>query len=125
MGRGFSEVPKLISIVEQGGYPDFTPLYQEAGYQVEQLTSIRKATGWLKKNIADVIVTEFNYDPYFRDRLSNVETIASIAERHPETRLIVLVEKEEADMLKRLEAQYQFAGTLVFPIDEAALKALL
>ncbi|RTZ61674.1 MAG: hypothetical protein DSZ33_00575 [Gammaproteobacteria bacterium] len=116
---------KLLSIVEQGGYPDFTELYREAGYEVEQTTSIREATRWLKKNVADLIVTEFNYDPYFRDRLSNVETIASIAERHPETRLVVLVEKEEADMLKRLEDQYEFAGTLIFPIDEAALKALL
>ncbi|RTZ60268.1 MAG: hypothetical protein DSZ32_03960 [Gammaproteobacteria bacterium] len=113
---------KLLSIVEQGGYPDFTELYREAGYEVEQTTSIREATRWLKKNVADLIVTD---DPYFRDRLSNVETIASIAERHPETRLVVLVEKEEADMLKRLEDQYEFAGTLIFPIDEAALKALL
>ena len=116
---------KLLSIVEQGGYPDFTNLYREAGYEVKQVTSVRKATGWLKKNIADLIVTEFNYDPYFRDRLSNVETIASIAERHPETRLIVFYDKDAESQFKRLEEQYQFHGELVFPIDEGALKALL
>ena len=116
---------KLLSIVEQGGYPDFTAMYREAGYDVQQTASIREATRWLKKNVADIIVTEFNYDPYFRDRLSNVETIASIAERHPETRLVVLYDKDAEAQFKRLEEQYRFHGELVFPIDEAALKALL
>ena len=33
----------LLSIVELGGYPNFTPLYQELGYEVAIETRMRKA----------------------------------------------------------------------------------
>ena len=51
----------LLSIIELGGYPNFTPLYQQAGYTVESVTSVRKALGLLKKINPDVIVAEFNF----------------------------------------------------------------
>jgi hypothetical protein len=33
----------LLSIVELGGYPDFAPLYQRAGYRVVVERNMRKA----------------------------------------------------------------------------------
>ena len=39
----------LLAVVEQGGYPDFTRIYEDAGYQVEMLKTTRKAIGFLKK----------------------------------------------------------------------------
>lgn len=116
---------KLLSIIEQGGYPDFTPMYREAGYEVTQVTSTRKATSWLKKNTPELIVMEFNYDPHFRDRLSNVETIISIVERNPGMRLIVFYDKEAEFQFRRLEDQYELYAALEFPINQKKLKALL
>ena len=49
----------LLSIIELGGYPDFKPLYRQAGYEVESVASVRKALGLLKKLSPDVIVAEF------------------------------------------------------------------
>jgi hypothetical protein len=40
---------RLLSIIELGGYPNFTPLYEELGYEVEIATRMRKALGILKK----------------------------------------------------------------------------
>lgn len=39
----------LLAIIEQGGYPNFTPLYEQAGYQVVVERSMRKALAFLKK----------------------------------------------------------------------------
>ena len=51
----------LLSIVELGGYPDFTSLYRELGYEVAVETRMRKALGFLKKRKPDIIVAEFNF----------------------------------------------------------------
>ncbi len=51
----------LLSLIELGGYPNFTPLYQQAGYEVLPANSVRKALGLLKKQVPDVIVAEFNF----------------------------------------------------------------
>lgn len=42
-------IPMLLSIVEMGGYPDFTSLYRRAGYRPEKVHSMRNAQAWLKK----------------------------------------------------------------------------
>ena len=40
----------LLAIIEQGGYPDFSSIYEEAGYEVEIVKTTRKAISFLKKN---------------------------------------------------------------------------
>ena len=52
---------RLLSIIELGGYPNFTPLYEDLGFEVEIATRMRKALGILKNYQPDVIVTEFNF----------------------------------------------------------------
>ena len=37
--------PILLSIVEIGGYPNFRPLYEQAGFEVLLETRMRKAMG--------------------------------------------------------------------------------
>jgi len=51
----------LLAVIEQGGYPDFTALYESVGYQVEMVKSPRKAISYLKKNAVDCLVAEFNF----------------------------------------------------------------
>ena len=65
----------LLTIIELGGYPDFSELYRELGFVVHYVNSQRKARVWLKKNTPDVIVAEFNFQSDFRDRISNLETL--------------------------------------------------
>ncbi len=74
--------PLLLAIVEMGGYPDFTPLYQRLGYRVEKVHAVRKAQAWLKKNQPAVVVTEFYFDPEFRDRMSNLESLMASLQRY-------------------------------------------
>lgn len=115
----------LLSIIELGGYPNFTPLYQQAGYTVESVASVRKALGLLKKTSPDVIVAEFNFQSDFRDRTSSLESLLAAVQRSPKTKVIVFYEKDHAHQLTRLTNQYPIHETLAFPIDPAKLEKSL
>lgn len=115
----------LLSIIELGGYPNFTPLYQQAGYTVESATSVRKALGLMKKLSPDVIVAEFNFQSDFRDRTSSLESLLAVVQRSPRTKVIVFYEKDHAHQLTRLTNQYPIHETLPFPIDPAKLEQCL
>ena len=115
----------LLSIVELGGYPNFTPLYQQAGYSVESATSVRKALGLLKKINPDVIVAEFNYQSDFRDRTSSLESLLAAVQRSAQTRVIVFYEKEHEHQLVKLTSRFPIHESLPFPIDTARLEASL
>lgn len=115
----------LLSIVELGGYPDFKPLYRQAGYEVESVASVRKALGLLKKLVPDVIVAEFNFQSDFRDRTSSLESLLAVVQRSPKTKVIVLYEKDHAHQLTRLTANFPIHEALAFPIDPACLEKSL
>lgn len=114
----------LLSIVELGGYPDFTPLYQRLGYQVAQERSMRKVLQFLKKNTPAVIVAEFNFQSDFRDRTSSLESLMAVVQRMPDTRVIVFYDKEQSHQLARLTERFPLT-TLAFPIHETVLENAL
>jgi DNA-binding NtrC family response regulator len=115
----------LLSIIELGGYPDFKPLYRQAGYEIESVTSVRKALGLLKKINPDVIVAEFNFQSDFRDRTSSLESLLAVVQRSPKTKVIVFYENEHAHQLARLQAQFPIHAALAYPIDTQLLEASL
>ena len=115
--------PLLMSVAEIGGYPNFTPLYQQAGYEVLVENRMRKAMSTIRKRTPQVIVAEFNFQSDFRDRTSSLESMMSVVERLPDTRVIVFYEKEYAHQFARLLAIHEFHQTFTFPIPEHELAA--
>lgn len=76
----------LLSIIEIGGYPDFESLYQQTGYEVTKINTMRKALSFLKKNHPDIIVAEFIFCPKYSFVISNVDSLfAMIAGQYPDT----------------------------------------
>ena len=116
---------QLLSIIELGGYPNFTPLYEELGYEVEVVTRMRKALGVLKKRQPDVIVAEFNFQSDFRDRTSSLESLLAVVQRFPATRVIVFYDKEFTPQFDKLRARLPVHHALAFPVDASALRACL
>ena len=112
------ERPILLSIVELGGYPDFSNLYRARGFDVRRADSMRKAIKLLKKNQPSLIVAEFNFQSDFRDRTSSLESLMATVERMPNTRVVVFYEKEQRDKLERLLAKAKVYATLPFPVEE-------
>lgn len=115
----------LLSIVELGGYPNFSALYQTKGFFVERADSMRKAVKLLKTLQPRVIVAEFNFQTDFRDRSSNLETLMATVSRHPDTRVIVFYEADQHAPLQRLQANFKIFDTLSFPINEQLLSSSL
>lgn len=116
---------RLLSIMELGGYPDFAPLYERAGYQVSTIVSMRKALSALKQSVPDVVVAEFNFQSDFRDRTSSLESLLAVVQRHPRTCVIVFYDKEQAHQLARLQAQHPIYAALSYPIAETELEECL
>jgi hypothetical protein len=117
--------PVLLSVVEIGGYPNFTPLYQRAGFDVVVETRMRKAMSTIKRVRPRVIVAEFNFQSDFRDRTSSLESMMSVVERLPDTRVVVFYEKEYGHQFQRLLAVHSFYRTFTFPVPEEELYACL
>ena len=112
----------LLSIVEQGGYPDFTPLYETQGYAVTTVTTVRKANAFLKKNSVDALVAEFNFQTDFRDRTSSLESILASVQHQQDIKVIILIDKDNTERFKRVSSRFPIHRTLTFPIDEELLK---
>lgn len=112
---------RLLSIVEQGGYPLYDSVYQQAGYQVTMVQTMRKAVASIKKQVPDVIVAEFNYQSDFRDRTSSLETLLASIQKYPDTRVVVFYDRENTDKLNKLLSSATVHSTLPYPVDEQAL----
>ena len=115
----------LLAIIEIGAYPNFAPLYQKHGYAVTIERSVRKAISSLKKLKPAVIVAEFNYQSDFRDRTSSLESVFSVVQTLPGTKVIVFYDKEQAHQFERLRARFPIHAALPYPIDAAQLDAAL
>jgi hypothetical protein len=115
----------LLSIVELGGYPNFTPLYEEFGYEVVVEHSMRKAIGFLKKTKPAVIVAEFNYQSDFRDRTSSLESLLAVVQRLPDTRVIIFYDREYLPQFDKLRARLPVHAAVAFPVEAHELKSCL
>jgi hypothetical protein len=115
----------LLAIIEIGAYPNFAPLYQKLGYEVVVERSMRKAMAALKKLKPAVIVAEFNYQSDFRDRTSSLETLFSVVQTLPGTRVIVFYDAEQTHQFERLRTRFPIHTALTYPIDATKLEAAL
>ncbi len=119
------EKPLLLAVSEIGGYPNFTELYESLGFEVITETSMRKVLKFLKKKVPEVIVAEFNYQSDFRDRTSSLESMMSVVQRHSGIKVIIFYDKEHEDQLAKLQARFDIAETLSFPIAEERLSSAI
>lgn len=116
---------RLLAITELGGYPDFTPLYEQSGYTVESVNGMRKAVRSLKQNGPEVIVAEFNFQSDFRDRTSSIETLMAVVQQMADIKVIIFYEKEYEHQFEKLRARFSFHAELSYPIDPTLLKIAL
>ena len=115
----------LLSIIELGGYPNFTPLYEALGYVVVIETRMRKAISFLKQRKPDVIVAEFNFQSDFRDRTSSLESLLAVVQRLPATRVIVFYDREFSPQFDKLRTRLPVHAAIAFPVDAGELRETL
>ena len=115
----------LLAIIEIGAYPNFTPIYQQAGFDVVIERSMRKALSQVRKLKPAVIVAEFNFQSDFRDRTSSLESLLAVVQTLADTKVIVFYDAEQAHQFERLRTRFPIHAVLAYPIDPARLEAAL
>ena len=115
----------LLSIIELGGYPDFSALYRDQGYEVISTDSVRKAVKLIRKHRPAVIVAEFNFQSDFRDRTCSLETVFSSLQGVVDARVIVFYEKEYRHQYQKVLDQFSVFDSLEFPVDANKLENAL
>lgn len=115
----------LLAIIEIGAYPNFAPLYQRLGYVITIERSMRKALSTVKRLKPAVIVSEFNYQSDFRDRTSSLESLFSVVQTLPGTRVIVFYDPEQSAQFEKLRSRFPVHAALGFPVDAAQLESAL
>jgi hypothetical protein len=120
-----SLAPRLLAIIELGGYPNFTGLYRRLGFEVETVSSQRKAQAALKRQLPELIVAEYNFQSDFRDRTSNLETLMARLQRHPQVRVIAIYHPDHRHKLDSLLERFPLFATLALPVTEADMEAVL
>lgn len=123
--RSTGNSPRLLHILELGGYPDFNPLYRSLGFDPERQDSMRKAIKSIKKRVPDVIVAEFNFQSDFRDRTSQLESLMASIARSPQVKVIVFYDREQEHQFERIRTRFDFHGALTYPIDDQQLTRVL
>ena len=125
MSSGRNQPPVIMSIIELGGYPDFSALYRRLGYEVVVMPSMRKAIRHLKTNPVDIIVAEFNYQSDFRDRTSQLESLMASLASSPDVQVVVFYDLEQADKFQRFIYRERIQATLTYPVTETKLEQTL
>ena len=115
----------LLCIIEIGAYPNFAPLYQQAGDEVVIERSMRKALPQVRKLKPAVIVAEFNFQSDFRDRTSSLESLLAVVQTLAKTKVIVFYDVDQAHQYERLRSRFPIQAALSYPIDPAKLAAAL
>ncbi len=112
----------LFSLIESPTHPNFSALYQRLGFEHVPLTSSRKAMAQLKKQVPDVVVGEFFYgygNNYAGANVSNLDVfLRSLQKYSRDAKMIVLVDKGEAQYVEKLQALFPIHAVLIQPVSE-------
>ena len=124
----------LFSIIESPGHPDFTALYHSLGIKENKINSMRKALAEikrasLKKQPPDFIVAEFFYgygNNYAGVNISNLDVLLySLQKYSAQTKVIVLVDKNEFEHANKLNKIIKLHDIFKFPVNSKQLQESL
>jgi DNA-binding NarL/FixJ family response regulator len=113
--------PLLLSVIELLGYPNLRVIYERLGYRVLTEFSVRKAISLMRKEKPAVIVADFYFQPDFRDRISNLESLLATAQSHKDVKVLVLYESAHEHVLDRVRARFRIDAALTLPGVDAFL----
>ncbi len=119
----------LFSIIESVTHPNFAELYNTLGVEESKITSMRKAIAALKKQQPDFIVAEFFYgygNNYAGVNISNLDVLLySLQKYSSNTKVIVLVDKNECKYVDKLNEIIKLHDVLKFPVNKKQLQQAL
>ena len=111
--------PLLLLILESPTHPNFVKNYEQQGFKVAIVNSMRKAMVALKKTPPAYIVCEFFYgygNNYAGINLSNLDVMLHALRRYsPSTKVITFYQKEEYQYLLKLKQLFDIYASFAYP----------
>ncbi len=119
------EQPQLLAVVEFLAHNRLRTLYEAAGYAVQNEFAVRKAITWLRKNSPAVVAADFYYQPDFRDRVSNLESLLASEQSMPGVKVVVFYDPLHQAALDKVAQRFRIDAALPTPVQDGALSELL
>jgi hypothetical protein len=117
--------PELLAVVEFLAHNRLRTLYEAAGYRVQSEFAVRKAIAWLRKNRPAVVAADFYYQPDFRDRVSNLESLLATVQPMVEVKVVVYYDPAHQAALDKVAQRFRIDAALPVPVNDASLTDLL
>ena len=119
----------LFSIIESPLHPNLVDLYHSLNIENVQFNSMRKAISHLKQQQPDFVVADFIYgygNNYAGVNVCNLDVfLHSLQKYAPETKVIVMVEKEEIKHVSKLVDLFNLHAVLQYPVSKQAMTEML
>jgi len=118
----------VFSIIESSMHPDFSALYASMNISETRFNSLRKTINNLKQQ-PDFIVAEFFYgygNNYAGVNISNLDVMLhSLPKYSLDSKVIVLVSKEERQFADKLAELFPLHAILQLPVSDSDMQATL
>ncbi len=115
----------LLAVVEFLAHTGLKPVYENLGFQVGSEFSVRKAIAAVRKQKPDVLVADFFFQPDFRDRVSNLESLLAAVQGSTATRTLVYYDAAHQHALDKVRQRFRVDAALTLPVKQADLEAIL
>lgn len=116
----------LLVLTEFLPHNSFISVYRELGFNVVQEWTPRKASAQLRKVRPDILVADFYYQPDFRDRVSNLESLLATAQQAvPNPKTLVFYDPAHWHALEKVQHRFHIDAALTLPVDLPALRECL
>ncbi|NTV96145.1 MAG: hypothetical protein HGA75_12135 [Thiobacillus sp.] len=119
------EKPQMLAVVEFLAHNRLKAVYEAVGYAVQSEFMVRKAITWLRKNKPRVVAADFYYQPDFRDRVSNLESLLATLQGMPEVKVVVYYDPIHQDALDKVGQRFRIDAALPVPVSDDRLRELL
>jgi ABC-type cobalt transport system substrate-binding protein len=115
----------LLAVVEFLAHSGLKPLYERAGYAVTSEFSVRKAIAAVRKAKPDVVCADFFFQPDFRDRVSNLESLLAALQGGAGTKIMVYYDPAHQHALDKVMQRFQIDAALTIPLKQDQVEARL
>ncbi|MCU0840146.1 MAG: hypothetical protein MUC79_00310 [Thiobacillaceae bacterium] len=120
-----SERKTLLAVVEFLAHSGLRSLYARLGYEVSCEFTVRKAIARVRKSPPGVIAADFYFQPDFRDRVSNLESLLASVQSQNDVKVLVFYDPAHQAALDKVRQRFRIDAALPTPVKEADLEAVL
>ncbi len=120
---------RLYAFLSSPTYMHYPAMLSALALEAQRFSTTRQLNKAIAQSPPDILVAQFEYgfgNNYAGANLSNLDVSLSALQRYaPKTRVIVLVEKDQAKYVEKLRALFPVHDSLLHPVSEPQLRAAL